>query len=79
MQDTNGNIKASTVAAVLTAVLLTVGVVLFVWRMDAARCAEMAEVDSRVRQQEVGMRYMQQTLDEIRADVKVIKTRTTTP
>jgi hypothetical protein len=75
----NDNLKISTVAAVVTAVVLAVGAVVFVLQLNSARCADIAEVDSRVRQQELSIRYMQGTLDEIRADVKVIKQRGVQP
>jgi len=44
----NGNVKTSTVAAVMAAVLLAVSAVLFLWRMDAAQGMVAHGLDTRV-------------------------------
>lgn len=79
MTETNGNVKVGTVSAVVAAVILAVGVVVFILEMNAARCSDIADVSARVGLNEAQMHYMQNTLEEIRADVKVIKARTVTP
>lgn len=75
MTEQNGNVKVRTVLAVVSACTIAISVMVFLWWMDAARCAEIADIKSRVGQQDVSIRYMQATLDEIRGDVKAIRAK----